>query len=146
MKKEDMDKLVIDLLRKVEEKKEAIKNNKKKPKWRTNCVWKSEFKNINIQTVTAISELVALAAHIDSLIKGVELGAKLLDVELEEDDKEMHGYPAFDWIEDLKTRTRMLLVAKQEEELADLDKRVNKLVTPEQRRAMELEALKDLLN
>ena len=55
------------------------------------------------------------------------------------------GYPIAEWKEDLKTRAAQLSIEAKQKEIEELDKRVNKLVSPDQRREMELVALQELL-
>ena len=71
-----------------------------------------------------------------------QTAAELLNLEHED---MFSGYPTNDWLEDLKTRASMLNIEKQKQEVEELDKRINKLVSPDQRREMELLELQKLL-
>lgn len=143
MEKKTMDSLVLELLEKVEKKKEEIKNAKKKPQWITNCSFQYENKHINIQTIRSKEKLVEICALIICNKKEKEEAAKLLDIEY---SYSFSGYTDTEWIKDLRTRVKMLSIEDKEKELEELDKRINKLVTSEQRRAMELEQLQKLLD
>ncbi|KKK46848.1 hypothetical protein LCGC14_3161130, partial [marine sediment metagenome] len=60
-------------------------------------------------------------------------------------DCEWLGYPIVDWKEDLKTHAAQLSIKAKQKEIEALDNRVNKLVSPDQRREMELKALQEIL-
>jgi len=136
------DKAVLELLTKVREKKAAIKTAKERPQWITNCSFKTPTGSINIQTVrdtdTLISICASLLVEYESSIKA----ANQLDLPYSE---KKDGYNLTEWIADLKTRARMLKVEKEQKEISELDERINRLVSAEQRREMELEELKQLL-
>lgn len=51
------------------------------------------------------------------------------------------AYPIADWKDDLRTRADQLGIEQKKKDFETLDKRVNSLVSPEQRREMELIAL-----
>ena len=110
-------------------------------KWKTNCSFPSVFGNtqpINIQTQTeaALIELLAdLLVHREFQIKAAELIGS--DVQT----GNWGGYPIADWIEDFKTRVAKIQLAARKAELAQLEKRLDAIVSPEQRRFMELEAI-----
>jgi len=139
------DQAVMDLLKKVADKKEEIRKAKTRPSWKTNCTFgtnPSTADRINIQTVRDVRKLIEFHAFLTS--QEVQLKQAADDLEVEFDGTWMN-YPIQDWKEDLKTRVDQLQIDKKEKELEELDARVNKLVSPEQRRAMELEALQDIL-
>ena len=56
------------------------------------------------------------------------------------------GYPIADWKMDLKSRAAQLSVEQKKREIEALSKRVDKLVSPDQRREMELKALQLILD
>ena len=141
----DADKAVMDLLKKVEVKKEEIKKAKTRPSWKTNCVFgmnSSTSDRTNIQTVRETRKLIEFYAFLNSQETQLKKAAEELEVDF---DGTWLNYSIDDWKEDLKTRIDQLQIDKKEKELEELDARVNKLVSPEQRRAMELEALQDIL-
>ncbi len=55
------------------------------------------------------------------------------------------GFTVEEWIKDLKTRVDVLQIAKRKQELAELEARVDKVLSPELRRKMELDALEAAL-
>lgn len=140
------DELVMDLLVKVEQKKEEIKAAKKKPQWKTNCTIgynpETTQDRINIQVVRDANKLIEIYAFLLEREEFFEHAA--IDLGLPPDLTYM-GYSIADWAEDLKSRAAQLSIETKQKEIEELDKRVNKLVSPEQRRAMELEALQQML-
>lgn len=138
---------VLQLLTKVREKREAIKETAKRPRWETSCTISlgadTAQGRINIQTVRDPQKLVEIAAFLLQRNKWITNGAALLRVPY---DNKYMGYTLNQWLEDLHTRIDMLNVETQKKELDALNKRVDKLVTPEQRREMELVELQKLLD
>lgn len=141
------DEAVMQLLVKVEQKKDEIKKLKQKPTWHTNCSFGYENDpdkskdRVNIQTrrETDLIDFYAFFLQREEYLTrvGSELG---IPVEL------THlGYSIAEWKSDLKTRLGQLSIEQKQKELEELDKRVNKLVSPDQRREMELKALQAIL-
>ncbi len=136
---------VLGLLRQVKRKKEDILKAKKTPKWRTNCsigLDPDSVKRENIQVIPKIDTVVALYVMLNQLEGHRATAASELDVPLNLD---YMGYPISDWKNDLKSRAAMLTLKQKQQDLHALEDRVNKLVSPEQRREMELEALEQEL-
>lgn len=136
--KSKSDELVLKLLNKVEAKKKEI-GQCERPQWLTNCAFTFPDTNkvVNIQTAD-LATLCFLTGYLEyrtSLLLG---GAKILKVQVSTD---FNGYPATDWLTDLATRANQIQIKTKKEELAELEKRVNSLVSPEQRREMELTKL-----
>lgn len=146
MDKATADQMVMDLLTKVREKKEAIKKaEKNRPQWKTNCSIGSENDcqaRTNIQTIRDQQQLITIYAELIRLSDAVKEAAKALDLEY---NNKYRNYPVEDWLDDLKTRAQMLKIEEQKKEIEELDKRINKLVTQDQRREMELQELQKLL-
>ena len=53
----------------------------------------------------------------------------------------MGSYLVSDWIQDMKTRAAKIQLISEKNELAELESRLQAIVSPEQRRLMELEAI-----
>jgi hypothetical protein len=145
-KVESVDQAVLDLLVKVDKKKKEIEKAKIRPSWKTSCTLgrdpNSTQDRTNIQTVREIRKLVELYAFLTQqqhlhIAAAAELGVDY--------DGTWQNYPINDWKDDLKTRVSQLSIEKKQKELDDLDDRVNRLVSPEQRRVMELQALQQIL-
>lgn len=112
-----------------------------KRKWVTNCSFPSVFGNtqpINIQTQTepALVELLSdLLIHVEFNKRAAELIGSNIDTTY------WGGYPLVSWVADFKTRIAKIQVAARKQELMQLEKRLDAIVSPEERRAMELEAI-----
>jgi len=145
-KKKDVDAAVLGLLKQVEKKKLEIKKAKKKPQWKTNCTIgydpESPDGRVNIMTVRSLPKILDLTAFLLQRKQLAEDAAKVLGVD---PNFEYMAYLIDEWIDDLKTRAGQLTIEQKQKELEELDKRVNKLVSPDQRREMELEALEALV-
>lgn len=145
-KEQSMDDAVMELLVGVEKKKEEIKKLKVRPQWKTNCTLgrddSSPHDRINIQTVRDTNTLISLYAFVSGQESLLTEAAKALGLEY---DMTWQASPIEDWKHDLKARAKQLSVQKKEVEIKEMDKRVNKLVSPEQRRTMELKVLQQML-
>ena len=140
------DDAVMELLVAVEKKKQEIAEMKKRPQWLTNCSFaydaESSHGRVNIQTRRDVETLLDFYAfllqreeYFNRAAEELTIGAKATHL----------GFSISDWKSDIKTRLAQLLIEEKQQELEVLDKRVNKLVSPEQRREMELKALQKLL-
>ena len=142
MAKSEKDKQVEKLFEVVQAKKAEIKKADK-PNWLTNCSFRwdadSNSGSFNIQTVSDPNVLVLAYARLSMLEETSENAAKELGVENYE-FKHL-GFPAADWKTDFKTRVTKINISKEKTKLAALEARLDKLVSPEQREALELEAI-----
>lgn len=143
---ESVDQAVMDLLIRVERKKKDIEKSKTRPSWKTSCSFgkdpNSTQDRVNIQTIREIRKLVEIYAFLKMQQDSLFSAAQELGVEYEQS---WQNYSFNDWKEDIRTRIGQLSLEKKQKELEELDARVNRLVSPEQRRAMELKALQEML-
>lgn len=145
-KVESVDQAVLDLLVKVDQKKKEIAKAKIRPSWKTSCTFgrdpASAQDRINIQTVREPRKLVEIFAFLTSQQEELKNAAQELGVDF---DETWQNYSINDWKDDIRTRIGQLMIEKKQKELEELDGRVNRLVSPEQRRVMELKALQQEL-
>ena len=145
-KTKSTDELVMELLKKVQRRKDEVKAAKKKPQWKTNLSLgrhaASSQDRVNIMTRTDPNEIIDWYIFLSQKEEGITKAAEELGLPA---DVSWLGYPITDWKEDLKTRAAQLSIEAKQREIEELDKRVNKLVSPDQRREMELTALQELL-
>ncbi len=110
-------------------------------KWITNCSFPSVFGtaqpiNIQVQPENVLVELLTeLLIHQEYARKASEL------LSVKPKDINWGGFTIEQWIEDFKTRAAKIQLSTRKNELIQLEKRLDAVVSPEQRRAMELEAL-----
>lgn len=136
-----VDEQVMDMLRKVEAKKAEIKAAEQKPRWiTTGSLGLSDSVHDKVSIITTKDSAVLMNLYSFLLMKEeyLERSAKEMGLAFE---PAYQGFKISDWQADLKTRAAQLSIENKKKELALLDKRVNGLVSPDQRRAMELEAL-----
>jgi hypothetical protein len=143
MADKNIDQVVLELLKKVEEKKQQI-GNAERPSWITNCSFGFDPNNnarINIQVVRELEQLVDIHAFLSTKYESYQ--ASLKDLKLTEKDAPFKhlGFTFDQWVADIETRINGLRIMAKKDELAKLEERVNALVSPEQRRAIELEKL-----
>ena len=143
MSDKNTDKLVLDLLQKVEEKKKQI-GNAERPSWITNCTFGFSpdiNTRINLQVVREIEVLVEIHAFLTSKCADYTNSLSALGLTAKEAPFKYLGFTYDQWVSDIQTRVSMLRIKAKRDELTALEARVNALVSPEQRRAIELEKL-----
>jgi hypothetical protein len=142
----DTDKIVLELLQRVKQKQKEIADSER-PHWETSCsVGMTDNVNdkVNIQTVTDLNKLVSLYAFLSEKEKSLVAAKRELGVDVK---LSWQGHSFADWKKDFKARIEQIGLNRKRADLRDLEARVEKLVTPEQRRQIELEAIqKELSN
>lgn len=112
-----------------------------KQSWKTNCSVVIPFGRdespVNIQT--------ASQEKIKNLVMGL-LKHKEYAIEAElvlglDSESQYNGFSYDDWISDCKKRIAVLNIRTKKEKLNTLEKRLNDIVSPEQKRQMELDAI-----
>lgn len=141
---ESTDALVLQLLQKVEDKKKQI-GSAERPAWVTNCSFGFDPSNnnsrTNIQTVRTIEELIEIYGFLRAKLEANVSAAKELGVSYKEKDFKHQGFSFEQWETDIKMAASRLQIKVKRDELAQLEARVNALVSPEQRRQIELAQL-----
>lgn len=138
----DLDKKIDELFAVLNKQKEAVAEAEleSKKKWITNCSFPSVFGNtgpINIQT-QSVESLVGLFADLLTHKQSTTKAAIDLGIPVAEDYNKWGGFSVDDWAEDFRTRIAKLQLASKKQELAALEKRLDAIVSPEQRRMYEL--------
>lgn len=137
------DTMVLELLKKVEEKKKQI-GNAERPSWITNCSFgfdSNSNNRINIQVVRDLETLVEIHAFLSVKAAAYNASLQILGLSSKEAPFKHLGFTYEQWCDDIQTRINGLKIKAKKDELAVLEGRVNALVSPEQRRAIELEKL-----
>jgi hypothetical protein len=149
-KKADADEQILALIQEVARRKEEIAKLEK-PNWKTNCYFLYEEvgdsrNNVhanqghNLHVFSDVSRLILMAAFLKDRSNSYLLMAQELGVENPPPFK-WNGFSLEDWLEDIKTRINKIQIAAKKTKLADLENRLNKIISPETRRKMELEAI-----
>ncbi len=143
---QNIDSKVLELFNKVKEKQNKITKNEK-VNWETNCSFgfNSEVINdrFNLQVTTDLVKLVDAHVFLQTKIKNWAESCELLGVKI---PLKWLGYPPGDWQKDIKTRIGQLQLNNEKKELATLEARLDALITVDQRREMELDAISKLVD
>ena len=143
MNEKNIDQIVLELLKKVEEKKQQI-GSAERPSWVTNCSFGYNPENnvrINIQVVRDLDVLVDIHAFLTVRYSAFVQSLAALKLSEKEVPFKWLNFTYKQWLEDIETRINGLKIKTKKDELAKLEERVNALVSPEQRRAIELDKL-----
>lgn len=113
-----------------------------KQSWKTNCTIHIDNVIINIQTAneTVVKKIVI------ELLEQKEYASRAEEILGLEKNEKYDGFSFDDWISDCKKRIAVMRLRNKKENLSELEKRLNALVSPEQKRQMELDAITELLN
>lgn len=135
-----IDKTIQDLFAKLEERKKIVASLRSQTQkgWVTNGTWKVPFTTtvINIQTLPE-DQLVLVAGEISDSFGKANAGALLLGYTVEK----IQGYTITEWSSDLRKRKAMIQIRAEEAKLAELEARLNSVLSPEERRRIEVELL-----
>jgi hypothetical protein len=142
-----IDQKILDLFNVINKQKQEVEQAELEVKqsWKTKCSIEVDWTStpINIQT---INEQGVHRVHADLLMKH-EYYKKSCDILGCGAEFKWGGYSLEDWQQDLKKRLAVIQVRTKKDNLAELEKRLNSIVSPEQKRQMELDAItSQLLN
>lgn len=96
--------------------------------------------SVNLHVVSNIRDLICMAAFLKDKEKGYTEAAKEFNVE-EAPEFLWQGYKVADWLEDISMRITKIQITKKRQKLEAMEEKLNKLVSPETRAALELEAM-----
>lgn len=115
-----------------------------RPQWITNGQFRYSEVGSVIDIITERNEhkLISILGFIRERAASFKVGAEEVNSEL---TFTWLGFTADEWASDIKTRLSILQITKKRTELAELEKRVNAVMTPELRREMEMKALEAVL-
>lgn len=138
----DHDKRIESLIQQVREQKRAIASAER-PHWKTNCSFQSRHggQSINLQVETNQRLLVETAALLMSFEKEFTAAAAALGFQSDAMPPLWAGFPVVDWIHDIRLRLAKLQINERKSKLESLETRLSAIVSPEQRRAMELQEI-----
>ncbi len=138
------DKEILTLIKEVKAKEELIEKSEK-PSWKTNLLFSfvegTRNSAININVEKDIEKLIKMVSFLLERSTSYEAASKVLEIS-EPPQFKYDGYSLDDWISDIKTRTTKILINEEKQKLAMLKERLGKLISPEQQRELELEAIK----
>lgn len=139
------DQIVKNLLRVVKEKKDAIAKAEK-PTWETNCTFSPTggvSDRINLNVETDLNVLVGILALLMNKKENFDNAKVVLGVKAEF----KHQNFTFEaWMNDIKTRVNKIEISKKRSEVDEIESRLNKLISKEERELIELEALSSMVS
>lgn len=142
----DIDQAIQQLFNKLNERKAKITELKAQiaKSWKTNGTFRliGATSTTNIQTAN-VDVLEEIAAHVVILANALSEAS----IKLSRPGKQkIQGYTSTEWFEDLQKRLAAIEVREEEKQLAELETRLNQVLSPEERRRIEVELLaKELL-
>lgn len=116
-----------------------------RPNWLTNCTfgYDDTSKRTNIQVTSDVGVLANILAFLYGKSDNFEKASKELGITAE---FSWMGYTLDEWTEDLKTRVTKIQITKKKKELAIIEVKLDKLISPEMKAQMELDEItKELL-
>ena len=137
----ETDKQTMDLIKKVQQQKAEIEKAER-PNWITNCSFsyvEGSAKTVNLHVCRDVREMVCIAAFLKDREKSYDTASKELGVEAP--PFQWDGFTVKDWMSDIKTRIDKVQIESKKKKLETLEARLNKIVSPELRAKMELEAI-----
>lgn len=133
---------ILQLIEVVNKKKAEI-SQAENPKYKTNCSFsfseESAVHAINLHTVSDLSLLVKIISFL--IEKQISFSKAADSLGLSELNFTWLGYSAGDWNRDIVTRINKIQIKKKKDELEVLEAKLEKLISPELRAKLELEAI-----
>jgi hypothetical protein len=127
--------------------KKLVIEKAERPCWKTSGNFgysaNSAHDRITIAMVTDVRKIVEMYAFIMDRKDKSESAAKDLGVEY---NFTWLGFSVDEWKEDFQTRVNQISVQEKRKELAELESRLNAIISPELKSQMELEAIAELLD
>ena len=136
------DQKTLDLIKEVQRQKAEIAKADR-PQFRTNCSFayvEGSSAAVNIQVESKVKNLILIAAFLQERELSYKKAATTLGVE-NPPDFTWGDFPVADWLEDLKLRIGKIQIAVKRKKLEALEERLGKIISPELRAEMELEAI-----
>lgn len=141
----DIDQKIKSLFEKIAKQREEVEKAEKEMKggWLTNLsLTLPGWQAININT-TEKGRLVFAVAKLISQRESLRQACEVLDTEFVND---FNGYPYESWISDVKKRIASLEIKEKKQKLANLEKRLEKIESPDEKRSKELSSILDDLD
>ena len=138
------DELVQELFNVVQAKKAEIAKAEK-PSWETNCAFrynKDSSASTNLQVCADVDELVHILAFLCDKRRGFDEAQKITGTSIK---FKWLGFSFDDWATDVKTRIDKIQITNKKKELELLEGRLDKLVSPELKRKLELAEISKML-
>lgn len=136
----EKDKLVQELIKKVQAKKDEI-SKAERPNYETNLSFrynKDSSANTNINVCSDIDELVGIAAFLIDRESSFEKANELLGTKSK---FSWLGYSREQWTHDLRLRINKIQILEKKKELADMEKMLDGMISKDLRDQMAIEEI-----
>lgn len=136
-----IDDKTLQLMEQVKKQKEEI-SKAEKPNFSTNCAFSYTGKandTINLHAERYVENLIDMAGFLHDKEKRYKDAEILLDVK--GPPFKWLGYSVEEWLGDIKLRINKIQITSKKKKLEALESRLNAIISPELKRAMELEAI-----
>lgn len=137
----DIDTKIRELFTKLEARKASVAELRSHvdKSWKTNCTFRLIGASATTNIQTAPREVVEeVATHLQILVTSRVDASRRLNTTFSEN---IQGYPVSAWFDDLRKRLAAIDIREQEQQLSQLETRLNQLLSPEERRRIEVELL-----
>lgn len=117
------------------------------PNWKTNCAfpWTEGSSNIiSLHVCSDIKQLVSIAAFLMDKETSYMDAATALSVDAPQFT--WNGFSVADWMSDIKVRIGKIQIKANKQKLESYESRLDKIISPELKRQMELDEISKLLN
>lgn len=142
-KKDKQDQQVLDLIERVKSQKKEL-DSIKRPLWKTSCslLLPHADNRINIQICKDLVTLASARKILLDHLQAMEHASSVWGIDV---DTNWQKYSISAWVSDIDLRVKVLAVKSKQDKFDTLSARLDALLTPEQKREIELELIaKDL--
>jgi len=140
---QNIDDKIMKLFEVVKTQREEVARAEKETKqsWKTKCVFELNAQRYNIQTaqVPDVVQIVKILLIEQEYLKDAN---RILNLEF--DDK-LCGFAFDEWLADCNKRVSVIQLKQKKDKLVDLENRLQAIVSPEQKRLMELASITESL-
>lgn len=134
------DERTIQLIKEVAKQKAEIAKAEK-PNWRTNCSYQvAPGSSVNLHVESNLRVLIGICGAVMAGEAEYDKAAESLGL-TDYPPFDWGGYSASDWIVDVRSRINKIQIGSKRKKLEDLEARLNKIISPELRAEIELEAI-----
>lgn len=144
--KKTTDEKVKELFQTVQEKKLAIEKAER-PCWKTSGNFgftaNSAHDRTNVFTITDVRKLVEMLSFLNERKEKSEGAAQELGVTY---SFTWLGFTVDEWKSDFQTRVNQISIQEKRKELAEIEARLNAIISPELKAEMELEAISKIMD
>lgn len=139
------DQKTLELLAEVKRRKEEIADAER-PNFKTNLSFRyhPDSNHINLRVLKDLQKILSIASFLIGQRDHYERAAAMFGVEAP--PCEWENFSVDDWLADLSTLANRCVLNKKRDQLKKMEARLDKIISPEKRRELELEAIEKELN